>query len=86
MSEFQHKPDSGSIFKNDNREKDTQPHGKGDCLIDGVEYWVSAWTNTAQSNGARYQSLKFTRKDEAHEKGIASVKQVTDIVEDDIPF
>lgn len=89
---YQHKPDSGSIFRNDKREKDTQPQMKGDALIDGVEYWVSAWTNQSQNSGERYQALKFTRKDEAAEKGMASVKATTgmapasDIVEDDIPF
>jgi hypothetical protein len=59
---FQHKPDTGSLFKNDKREKETHPHAKGSALIDGVEYWVSAWTN--EKNGNKYQSLKFSRKDE----------------------
>lgn len=58
---FQHKPDSGSIFKNDKKEKDSQPGGKGDALIGGVEYWVSAWTNDGPKG--KYQTLKFERKD-----------------------
>lgn len=62
MSDFQHKPDSGSLFKNDRREKDTHPHAKGSALIGGVEYWVSAWTN--EGKNGKYQSLKFSRKDE----------------------
>ena len=60
---YQHKPNSGSLFKNDQREKDTHPHAKGSALIDGVEYWVSAWTNQ-KDNGEKWQSLKFSRKDE----------------------
>jgi len=60
---FEHKPNSGSLFKNDKRETDSQPNAKGSALIDGVAYWVSAWTNES-ANGARYQSLKFSRKDE----------------------
>lgn len=63
MGDFQHKPDSGSLFKNDKREKETQPQAKGSALIGGVEYWVSAWTNDAK-DGSKYQSLKFSRKDE----------------------
>lgn len=58
---YEQKPDTGSLFKNDRREKDSQPHAKGSALIGGVEYWVSAWTNEAKS-GEKYQSLKFERK------------------------
>jgi len=53
---------SGAIFRNDKREKDTHPHAKGSCMIDGVEYWVSAWKKTSQS-GTDFTSLSFTRKD-----------------------
>ena len=59
---FVHKENTGSIFKNDKRESETHPHGKGSAMIDGVEYWVSAWTNVKDDK--RYQSLKFSRKDE----------------------
>jgi len=56
---YEMKPNTGSLFKNDKREKDSHPHAKGKCLIDGKEYWVSAWTNTTNT-GQRYQSLKFS--------------------------
>jgi len=59
---FTHKPNTGSLFKNDKRETDKHPNAKGSALIDGVEYWVSAWTN--DGNKGKYQSLKFSRKDE----------------------
>lgn len=58
---YEQKPDTGSLFKNDRREKETHPHATGSALIDGVEYWVNAWTNEA-SDGRKYQSLKFKRK------------------------
>ena len=59
---YEQKDNSGSIFKNDRREKDTHPHAKGDALIDGVSYWISAWTKTDR-NGNKFQSLSFKRKD-----------------------
>ncbi|NVD45726.1 hypothetical protein [Qipengyuania atrilutea] len=59
---YEQKPDSGSLFKNDRREKDTHPHAKGSALIGGVEYWVDAWTNEDR-NGNKYQALKFKQKD-----------------------
>ena len=62
MTSFQQKDNSGSLFRNDKREKDSHPHAKGSAMIDGVAYFVSAWTKE-DKNGNRYQSLAFTRKD-----------------------
>jgi hypothetical protein len=53
---------SGTLFKNDKRESDSHPHARGDCLIDGVAYWVSAWTK--EGKNGKFQSLAFKRKDE----------------------
>ena len=64
MSTFQHKPDSGSLFRNDKREKETHANARGSALIDGVEWYVDAWTNTDKA-GNKYQALKFKRKDAA---------------------
>lgn len=57
---------SGSLFKNNKREKDTHPNATGSCLINGVEYWVSAWTKE-DKNGNKWQSLAFKPKDEKQE-------------------
>lgn len=65
---YEQKDNSGSLFKNDRREKDTHANAKGSALIGGVEYWVDAWTNETQS-GDKYQSLKFKRKDAASSGG-----------------
>lgn len=59
---YEQRDNSGTLFRNDKREKDTHPHAKGSALIDGVEYWVSAWTK--EGKDGRYQSLAFKRKDE----------------------
>ncbi len=59
---YEQKDNSGSLFKNDRREKDTHANAKGSAVIEGVAYFVDAWTNTAQ-DGSKYQSLKFKRKD-----------------------
>lgn len=59
---YEAKDNSGVLFKNDRREKDTHPHAKGSALIDGVEYWVSAWTKEGQKG--RFQSLSFQRKEQ----------------------
>ena len=56
---FTHKPNSGSAFKNDEMFKETDPMFKGTALIDGKEYWVSVWQNTAKATGAGYFSMRF---------------------------
>lgn len=54
---------SGALFINEKRTKDTHPHLRGTATVDGVEYWVSCWTKTSQG-GKKYQSLAFTPKDD----------------------
>jgi hypothetical protein len=83
---YEIKPNTGSLFANDRRESDTHPNAKGSAVIDGKEYWVDAWTNTA-SNGKKYQSLKFKLKDQqraAQVGGGFATPQVDDL--DDCPF
>ena len=61
MSKFEQRDNSGVLFKNDNRESEKHPNAKGSALIDGVEYWVSAWTKEGQKG--KFQSLSFERKE-----------------------
>ncbi len=61
---FEQRNFSGGLFKNNNPDKtETSPHIKGDALIDGVAYWVSAWTKT-DKNGHPWHSLSFTKKED----------------------
>ena len=52
---------TGVLFKNDKKEKETHPDAKGSALINGVEYWISAWRNNTKE-GKPYTSLKFEQK------------------------
>ena len=82
MSQYEQKDNSGALFVNDKREKETQPNAKGSAMIGGVEYWVSAWTNTS-SKGTKYQSLKFERKDQQFANTAELQSQG---IPDEIPF
>lgn len=53
---------SGALFKNDRKTKDAQPDYTGECQIDGISLWVSAWIKTSRA-GKTYMSLAFTKKD-----------------------
>lgn len=55
---------SGALFKNDKKAKDSDPMYKGSIDIEGVEYWVSSWINQSKA-GQSYMSLKATKKDSA---------------------
>jgi hypothetical protein len=65
MTKFQFKENTGVLFRNEKKEKDTHPNMTGSAMIDGVEYWVSAWTKEGK-NGERFQSLSFKPKQERH--------------------
>ncbi len=52
----------GALFRNDRKEKDSHPDYKGQCEIEGVEYWVSAWIKQSKA-GAKFMSLSFEQKD-----------------------
>ncbi len=82
---YEQKDMAGSLFKNDRREKDTHPQAKGTALIDGVEYWVDAWTNTTQS-GDKYQSLKFKRKEARTGDGSQGAPIQLSDLDNDVPF
>jgi hypothetical protein len=82
---FEMKENTGSLFKNDRREKDTHPNAQGTALINGVEYWVSAWTKK-DKNGNPWQSLAFKPKTEAGTMQVKANKNRVDDDSDPIPF
>lgn len=53
----------GALFVNDKRTTENHPNAKGTLNVEGVEYWVSAWTKTSAS-GVKYQSISLTRKEQ----------------------
>jgi len=91
MSEYQQKDDSGVLFKNDKKETDSHPDYKGNAMIDGTEYWFSAWINTSKT-GTKYMKTSFSKKEVAHNNGIFEVQQAIAPIPDeqysitDIPF
>ena len=57
---------SGSLSKNDRKEKDSHPDVKGKATINGVDYWISGWRKE-NDRGAWY-SLSFTPKEQPAEQ------------------
>jgi uncharacterized protein (DUF736 family) len=82
MSEYDN-TNSGALFANADRKTDKHPNARGTLNVEGVEYWISAWTKTSKK-GDKYQSLSIQRKD-AQQSPAAGPKDETPF-NDDIPF
>jgi len=86
------------LFKNDAKKAkddpayqsgvdEKKPDYKGSALIHGVEYWVSAWVNTAKDSGKKYFSMKYQAKQEAQQRDFPSAPiNVPPSDEKDLPF
>lgn len=85
---YEQRDNSGSLFKNDKREKESQPNARGSARINGVDYWVDAWTKK-DKNGHPWQSLSFKRKDQPASAAKPSANKPSaarQLAEDDVPF
>lgn len=60
---FEHKPGSGSIFKNDRKETSNQPDYTGSMKgLDGEMYWISAWIKDGKKG--KFLSISQTEMEE----------------------
>lgn len=87
MAEFQQRDNSGFLFKNDKREKDSHPNATGTVMIDGIEYFINAWTKDGAKG--KFQSLSFKRKEKQPQQPQGQQSTPTgsfDDMADDIPF
>jgi len=78
---------SGTLFRNDRREKDSHPNMTGSATIDGHDYFVNGWTKEAK-NG-KFISLSFKKKQPASEPPqtyAGSTRERPDDLNDDLPF
>ena len=55
---FEHKNNTGSLFRNKYKTKDSQPDYKGTAKIDNKEVDIGAWINT-DKNGQKFFGFTF---------------------------
>ena len=80
------KENQGVLFRNDRKERDTQPDYKGAINIRGEEFWLNAWINEAKS-GQKYMAIRVNPKTEPREKPkLRVVGDTTSNLDDEIPF
>lgn len=91
---FEQKDMSGSLFRNNRKEKDTHPDYSGTVRIDGHDMWVSGWLRE-QKDGTKYFSLAFKYKDGTADRPEAKAQEFKEAVKqrfpdaefsDDVPF
>lgn len=52
---------SGVLFNNTKKEKDTHADYEGNCTVNGVEMWMNAWLKK-DKNGNTFMSFAFKPK------------------------
>lgn len=84
MSEYDNN-NRGALWTNERKRPSSRdPQWTGSAMVDGVEYWVSAWPGDKDKPRAPKLSFSFTRKDKV-DKVNETVADDSDL-DADIPF
>ncbi len=57
---YEPRDNSGVLFKNDRKTKETQPDYKGNVLVNGIEMDIAAWIKEGKKG--KFMSLSFQEK------------------------
>jgi hypothetical protein len=78
------KPGSGTLFKNDRKEAETDRDYNGSIVLpDGTEHWLSGWLKTSQKTGQRFLSVAIGKP---KAEKIDRSRPLKDELSDEIPW
>jgi uncharacterized protein (DUF736 family) len=84
MPQHEQKDNEGVLFKNDKKQTDKHPDYRGEIVVNGTTYWLSAWINEARQSGQKYMKLNVKPKDDTDQRRYDQGGAPTN--EDDVPF
>ena len=91
MANYEQRDQSGVLFKNDRKQSDKHPDYTGNCKINGVEMWMSAWIKKSNA-GKTFMSFSFEPKERrtvAPERTEAEARRpidTPDLDDSEVPF
>tara|TARA_R100001510_G_C7614694_1_gene177234 strand:- start:594 stop:854 length:261 start_codon:yes stop_codon:yes gene_type:complete len=86
MSTYEQKPNSFSLFKNEQKQEEKQPDYSGTMTdASGKQFRISAWVNEAKSTGKKYLGGLISEMQPSQTKPVTPPKEDTSF-SDDLPF
>jgi len=79
-------PNSGALFKNDNKTTDKHPDLNGSCEVDGKKFYISAWLKEGKNSGKKFYSLSFKEAEQKEEDRSQAVPEKENDKTDDLPW
>jgi uncharacterized protein (DUF736 family) len=89
---MEQKNNSGTIFRNNYKSKDTHPDWRGKVTIDGKEWEISLWSKNGEKAGEYFSAafgepyVKSEIQSAPEPKKEFKSKPISDEFDDDLPF